>query len=204
MRQFNLNIFFFDGRMKKKCPDATTTHNDMVFYCVHCTDANELNGSCYGTIDDVYGHWLSGHTDLKNVKPFWFYVTQPCACFHCNAQANYHDMVKHHQNSHANDTLAMVRQSNRNECALCTYVGSDMVEHFVAEHDGLLQSQLFNPARLPESLLGDLFRIDIHKKRQCGWCSVIFETQHEIEAHHAIAHSNQVLKSNEYFDGKSA
>lgn len=177
----------------------------MIFYCVHCTDANELNESCYGSIEDVYGHWLSGHTDLQNVKPFWFYVTQSIACFHCtNVYANYHDMIKHHNENHADHPFVVVRPSNRKECALCTHIGDNMIEHFASEHDGLLQLNLFNPARLPESLLGDLFAIDFHKKRQCGWCDVIFETQHEVVAHHMAAHSNQLLKAKEYFDGKSA
>lgn len=177
----------------------------MIFYCVHCTDANQLNESCYGSIEDVYGHWLSGHTESTDFKPFWFYVTQPIACFHCpNTCASYHDMIEHHHANHADNPFVFVRQSNRNECALCTYVGTEMMEHFASEHDGLLQSKLFNPARLPESLLGDLFAIDIHKKRQCGWCDGMFETQHEIEAHHVVAHSPKMLKSKEYFDGKSA
>lgn len=178
----------------------------MIFYCVHCTDTNELTESCYGSIEDVYGHWLSGHTDLKNIKPFWFYVTQPIACFHCTKYCvSYHEMVKHFAEKHAgNNAFAVVRQCNRNECALCTYVGTDMLEHFATEHDGLLmqQSKIFNPARLPESLIGDLFAIDIHKKRQCGCCDGIFETQHEVDAHLMSTHHNQVAK--EYFDSKSA
>lgn len=186
--------------------DAAITLNDMIFYCVHCTNADEITESCYGSIEDVYGHWLSGHTDLHNVKPFLFYVTQSIACYHCptNVQANYHDMVKHHHEHHADSPFVVVRPMNRKECALCTYIGDDMCEHFASEHDGLLQSQLFNPARLPESLLDDLFAIDIHKKRQCGWCEAIFETHHEVAAHHIVAHTNQLLNSKEYFDGKSA
>lgn len=185
--------------------DATLTVNDMIFYCVHCTDANEVTESCFGTIEDVYGHWLSGHTDLHDVKPFWFYVTQSVACYHCaNFNANYHEMIEHHRETHADEPFVVVRPKNRKECALCTYIGDDMCEHFATEHDGLLQSKLFNPARLPESLLGDLFAIDIHKKRQCGWCMAIFETQHEVAAHHIAAHSNQSLNATEYFDGKSA
>lgn len=177
----------------------------MIFYCVHCTDANEVTESCFGTIEDVYGHWLSGHTDLHDVKPFWFYVTQSVACYHCtNFNANYHEMIEHHRETHADEPFVAVRPKNPKECALCTYIGDDMCEHFASEHDGLLQSKLFNPARLPESLLGDLFAIDIHKKRQCGWCKAIFETQHEIAAHHNTAHSKQSLNATEYFDGKSA
>lgn len=107
---------------------------------------------------------------------------------------------------HAENEFAVVRQYNRNECALCTYIGADMIEHFATDHDGLLmqQSKLFNPARLPESLIGDLFAVDIHKKRQCGWCDGIFETQHEVEAHSAFAHPNQLTNAQEYFDSKSA
>lgn len=178
----------------------------MIFYCVHCTDANELTESCYGSIEDVFGHWLSGHTDLKDTKPFWFYVTQPIACYHCvDYCGSYHDMIKHFAAKHADNGYAIVRKCNRNECALCMYTGTDLLEHF-AEHDGLLvqDSNIFNPARLPESLIGDLFAIDIHKKRQCGCCDGIFETQHEIEAHLKSAHPDQVAAANEYFDSKSA
>lgn len=178
----------------------------MIFYCVHCTDANELNDSNSGTIEEVYGHWLSGHTDLNGVKPFWFYVTQHVACFYCDAVLNYHEMVKHHKVAHADDTFAVVQQTNHQKCALCRYIGDEMVEHFAVEHDGLLKSQLFNPARMPERLLADLFAVDIHKKRQCGQCDAIFETQHEVQDHLENIHDeiDQSMDFKEFFDSKSA
>lgn len=177
----------------------------MSFYCVHCTDSNELNDSTSGSIEDVYGHWLSGHTDLKNIKPFWFYVTGLVSCFHCEDVAcNYFEMVAHHKRTHPDKTMAIVMQTDRTKCGLCQYTGTEMVDHFAAEHDGLLQSSLFNPARLSESLLVNLFGIDIHIKRQCGHCYAIFETQHEIENHHAEAKHDGELISKEFFDSQSA
>lgn len=176
----------------------------MTFYCVHCTDTNELNESTSGTIEDVYGHWLSGHTDSKNLKPFWFYVTGLVSCFYCdNISCNYFEMVAHHKQHHLDRKFVIVTPMDRNKCGLCQYGGNDMVEHFAAEHDGLLQSHLFNPARLSESLLVNLFGIDIHMKRQCGYCDLIFETQHEMEEHHSATHEHELI-SKEFFDSQSA
>ncbi|XP_055302403.1 uncharacterized protein LOC129568480 isoform X2 [Sitodiplosis mosellana] len=164
--------------------EETSSLEDMEFYCVHCSDSNDANESNSGTIEDVYGHWLSGHTDLKNVKPFWFYVTGTLACFYCNFVCNYQEMVKHHQDNHTDEPFAVVTQAD-------------------PEHDGLFQSTLFNPARLSVGILGKLFAIDIHKKRQCGRCDIILETQHEMEVHQTAEHNGETISS-EYFDGQSA
>lgn len=177
--------------------------DDMILFCVHCADANVSNKANKGTIPEVYGHWLSGHTDLTKVKPFWFYVSWPIVCTHCDTVCNYHEMIEHHKVCHPNETFAAVTTINHQKCALCEYVGDEMVEHFTFEHEDLLQSQSFNPARIPEGLLGKLFAIDIHKKRQCGHCDVILETQHEMEAHHSAEHSGHMI-SNEFVNRKSA
>lgn len=176
---------------------------DMVLFCVHCVDANLSNEASKGTIEEVYGHWLSGHTDLANVKPFWFYVSFSIECFHCGTVCNYHEMTVHHNDCHQDETFAVVTPTNRRQCALCDYVGDEMVEHFTVEHEDLFHSQIFNPGRISEGLLDKLFGIDIHKKRQCGQCDVILETQHEMEAHHSSEHSGEMI-SNEYFNRKSA
>lgn len=178
--------------------------DDVTFFCVHCEDAKMSNDSSKGTIEDVYGHWLSGHTtELTNVEPFWFYVSGPMTCFHCDTVCTYHEMIQHHNDCHPNEIFAATTQVNRSKCALCKYVGKEMVEHFKDEHEDLLQSQLFNPARLSEGFLGQLFAIDIHKKRQCGKCDVILETQHEMDAHNLTKHDGELV-SNEFFNRKSA
>lgn len=175
----------------------------VTFFCAHCSDANNVNESNCGTIEDVYGHWLSGHTDLKNVKPFWFYVTKTLRCFYCDVLCNYHEMLKHHQNHHPCETFAIVNQTDRTKCGVCEYIGTEIDAHFVAEHDGLIQSTVFYPARLSVAMLGKLFEIDIHKKRQCDRCNIILETQHEMEIHQLTEHNGETTSS-EYFDGQSA
>lgn len=208
---FKLTIQFFLDQIESENKSSILsdlvkdmlTLNDMIFYCVHCTDANELNDSGSGSIEDVYGHWLSGHTDSSDVKPFWFYVAEIVACFHCDATFSYHEMANHYQINHSDEVFAIVRQIDRTKCALCRYSGDKMIEHFASEHEGLLQSKLFNPARLPEGLLSDLFAIDIHKKRQCGHCAAIFETQHEVEAHHSSSH-DEMEDFKQFVDSKSA
>lgn len=178
----------------------------MTFFCMHCMDANECNESNSGTLEDVYGHWLSGHTDLNDVKPFLFYVTRFVTCFHCNEVSNYHKMIEHHQKAHPEKKFVVVSQ-NRQECALCQFTGDDMTAHFDDEHKGPIQPYLTNPkffnsARWPERLLNRILAIDIHKKRQCGHCGEIFETQYEADAHHLGVHTEEVV-CNEYFDTKS-
>lgn len=175
----------------------------MTFYCVHCEDTKSSNDSSCGSIEDVYGHWLPGHTSLKDVKPFWFYVSGNLSCFYCDATGNYQDLQDHHKRNHPNDTLAVTQGSDHGKCALCTYSGNEMVKHFVAEHEDVYETKLFNPARLSVSLLGELFSIDIHKKRQCGHCDAILETQHEMEAHHSTEHDSEII-SNQFFNSKSA
>lgn len=201
LKSNNMYSFFFIHSGKE---ENITSLDDMTFFCVHCTDNNKSYESISGaTIEESYGHWLSGHTDLKKVKPFWFYVASPLACFYCGVVFNYQQLVKHHHDIHANETFVTVTPTDRNKCGLCQYKGNGLIDHFRAEHEGLIQSQLFNPARLPEKRLVLLFAIDIHKKRQCGHCDEMFETQHEIEAHHSIEHSGE-LYSKIYFDSQSA
>lgn len=179
----------------------------MIFFCAHCSDSQNANESNSGSIEDVYGHWLSGHTDPiddQNVQPFWFYVTNNFACSHCDVVCNYQQMITHYFDKHSDQSFAIVTETDRKKCGLCQHFGDDMATHFAREHDGLLQSEkLFNPARLSVGVLGKLMSIDIHKKRQCGGCNIILETQHEMDVHQSTEHHGET-NSNEYFDGQSA
>ncbi|XP_031636729.1 uncharacterized protein LOC116349451 [Contarinia nasturtii] len=183
--------------------DGASLEN-LTFFCVYCADTNNINESSCGTIEDVYGHWLSGHTQgMKKVNPFWFYVCGSLACFYCDFISNYQEIIKHHQHSHPNQTFVAVSPYDHKNCGLCQYVGDEMISHFETEHNELVSSKVFSPARLSARLLVTLFAIDIHKKRQCGLCDIIYETQHEMEAHHSAQHTGEMI-SNEFCDSQSA
>lgn len=112
--------------------------------------------------------------------------------------------MKHQQQAHAGERLAIVSYDDRSKCGICLKPATEsIVDHFDLEHKSILQDTAFNPMRLSEQQLTELLAIDIHKKRQCGHCEAIFETEKEIDIHHSIGHENETKISKSYNDNRN-
>lgn len=171
------------------------------YYCAHCLDTNESGESIGGTINDVYSHWQSAH--IINL-PFQFSVAQIAVCHFGDAVGTYRELMKHQQQAHAGERLAIVNYQDRTKCGICLKsVGESIVDHFDLEHKTIAQADIFNPMRLSEQQLDELLAIDIHKKRQCGHCEAIFETENEMSIHHSIGHEHETKMSKPYNDNRN-
>lgn len=174
----------------------------LFFYCAHCLDANESGESIGGTIDDVYKHWQSSHIINLPSKPFQFSVAQTAVCHFGDAIGTYRELLKHQQQAHSNESLAFVSYDDRKKCGICLTSFDSMVDHFEIEHKSILKADFFNPMRMPDQQLDDLLKIEVHKKRQCGHCDAIFETDNQIDIHHELGHENEEKITKPYTDNR--
>lgn len=171
------------------------------FYCTHCLDANERNETSEligGSIDDVYLHWRTTHLIHIPSKPFQFYAAEIAVCRFGDAIGTYRELLKHQQQVHANEPFAIVNYDDRKKCGICQSETEDMVEHFETEHKGIFAKEVLNPIQLTDKKIDELLKIEIHKRRQCGHCASIFETEDDIDTHHSIVHENLEKIANPY------
>lgn len=177
--------------MTAKPSKPASTIGDLIFSCIHCQNNDNFPNAKSHDIEDVYAHWLSGHTDSGHIHPFAFVATDlNTACFYCDKIGTLQQMLKHQKECHRNRSIAIVNPDNRNECAFCRYSDSTWLDHFELDHKMLLEYSL-NPISLTNELLTKLLAIDIHKTRQCVLCMETFQTQHQFEDHTVREHPEQ-------------
>lgn len=175
----------------------------LFFYCAHCLDANESGESIGGSIDDVYKHWQTSHIINLPSKSFLFSVAPIGVCQFGDAIGTYRELLKHQHHSHPNESLAIVSVDDRKKCGICLKPSDSMIEHFEIEHKTLSRTEVFNPMRMSDGQLDHLLSIEVHKKRQCGHCDAVFETDNEIDIHHEIGHEQLEKISKPYVDSRS-
>lgn len=177
---------FFTAKPTK----LSSSYADLIFCCIYCQNNDKFPNARSRDIDDVYAHWLSGHTDISHgVHPFAFVaIDLNTACFYCDKIDALQPMLKHQIECHRNRSIAIVNAINRNECSFCDYSNSTWLDHFHLNHKMLLDNDGVNPILLTNELLVELLSIDIHKRRQCSRCAEMFETQHQFDTHTAIGH----------------
>lgn len=175
----------------------------LFFYCAHCLDANESGESIGGSIDDVYKHWQTSHIINLPSKSFLFSVAQIAVCQFGDAVGTYRELLKHQHQSHPNESLAIVCFDDRKKCGICLKSSDSMIEHFEIEHKTLSRTEVFNPLRMSDKQLDQILSIEVHKKRQCGHCDSIFETDNEIDIHHEIGHEHLEKISKPYVDSRN-
>lgn len=176
-----------------------TALNGFKFCCVHCQDESNSCES-FESIIDLYAHWIEMH----GTKPFQFYVNSMVACFHCETDGLYHNIITHMKENHPDEPRIIVNPKNRNYCSVCHYKGDDLKQHFEHMHDIILQTNVFNAVCLPDETLMDLLAFDVHKKYQCGYCDEVFESKSLIEEHQSILHGTKKVLFKEFSDDKSA
>lgn len=182
----------------------TQEHPSIKYFCVHCCDvSNQWNlYFAFETVQDVHSHWLSNHTQLAVSKPFLFYALEIMGCHYCTYSGLFGRLCNHHANNHPTEPLVITRRSNREQCALCHYIGPDVVNHFMQTHELVLKTNIFNPVCFTRNTLAELLSIDIHKRRQCGHCGLIFETDSEAQQHHGYMHQDKETQLIEQSDEK--
>lgn len=144
------------------------------------------------------------HLNQIPLKPFQFNVSEIAVCRFGDAIGTYNELVKHQQQVHSNEPLAIVDYHDRKKCGICLKTTDELIEHFQNEHKMLLQKKYFNPMQLSDAKLNELLKIDIHKKMQCGHCDAVFETEDELLIHHSIGHGNKEKISIQFVDKSNA
>lgn len=121
-------------------------------------------------------------------------------CQLCDAVGTYRELVKHHQQLHPMQSFAMVSNNDRTKCGICLKSSADVTAHFESEHKAIAQSDFFNPMQFSDEKLDKLMKIEVHKKRQCGHCEMVVDTENELDAHHSTAHANKKKISKPHTD----
>lgn len=166
---------------------GTLEHASLKFGCQHCEEALNSVNSCSEDIEMVYGHWLSAHTDLPKALPFQFYVTQFVACYFCGITGTFHEVLIHQKEAHPSNAPTIANHLNRDQCALCKQTAG-LEEHFEEAHRSILSDGIRSPFCLTDAILEETLSIAIHKKVECGHCSMEFETNEEFNYHHTTEH----------------
>lgn len=198
-------MFFFVPFLTAKPSKISSSFDDLIFCCIYCQNNDNFPNAKSHDIEDVYAHWLSGHTDLSgHIHPFAFIAIDfNTACFYCDNIGTLQQMLTHQKECHRNRSIAIVNPVDRNECAFCCYSDSTWLDHFELDHKMLLENDFVNPISLTDELLAELFAIDIHKTRQCLLCMEIFQTQHQFEDHSAREHPEQHQNAAQIVDAPS-
>lgn len=202
-----LCVFIIPFLIAKPSKTASSSIDDLIFACIYCQNDDNFPNARSHDIEEIYAHWLSGHTDLSgHIHPFAFVVNDHnTACFYCDDKiGTLQQMLKHQKECHKNRSIAIVNPDNRNECAFCNYSDSTWLDHFELDHKMLLENDLINPILLTDELLTELLAIDIHKTRQCLLCSATFETQHQFDDHSAREHPEQQENAAQIVDTASS
>lgn len=122
--------------------------------------------------------------------PFQFSAVEPVGCHYCRYSGLFGSLCYHHSIHHSDKSLIIARQTNRKQCALCYFSGPDLVNHFLQSHELVMNADIFNPICFTPDTLTELLSMDLHRRRRCGICGAVFETDHETQEHHYNVHWN--------------
>lgn len=195
-------LFYFSAGKVQSHPKPE--FSSLFFYCTYCLDKTETSEPIGGTIEDTYKHWSSTHLTEVPSKPFQFSVAETAVCHQGDAVGTFRELLKHQQQTHPNEPFAIVCHNDGKRCAICWKTSKSMVDHFQSQHQKLLRRDIFNAMQLSDAKLCDLLQIDIYKRRQCGHCKNVFETEEAIEAHHAAEHNSKEQSFKPYTGNEDA
>lgn len=197
-------------RLADSSPPHPEVSKFIKYRCAHCQDVNQWIESFNG-LKDVYSHWLSWHTDSTNLKPFQYFVVEYVACYHCQFIGTYHELIKHHKQTHQSNQFAIVSQSDSKKCALCPYHGLGIIAHFDTQHKCVLKTlsvrQLRSaniPFRMDNTILEKHLEKRLHKKQKCGCCNANFDTERELRDHHSKCHKMSKMTIKEFYDNNNS
>lgn len=117
-------------------------------------------------------------------------------CFYCHETNSAMNIKQHHHDFHSDDIpMVAIAGDNQFECAICEYVGIELIEHFQSTHSDVIETPAFNPTKLSDDAMSDLLKIDIHTRFECKLCKLVFDTGIQIRKHfldkHALYYTTQ-------------
>lgn len=106
--------------------------------------------------------------------------------------------IKQHHHDFHSDGIPMVAiaADNQFECGICKYVGNELIKHFKSIHLDVIQSPAFNPTKLSDKTMSNLLKIDIHTRRKCKLCELIFDTEKLLQQHVSDKHTGNSQSAN--------
>lgn len=170
----------------------------LLFTCVHCDTAGDTD-QCWTSIKEVHTHWKTAHL----TKPFQFSAALLVSCHYCNFCSTFFGLKAHHVREHKQKQFILSDLIDPNRCAICEYMGDGLENHFKSKHELSVQINNLNPVSLSNEILNRLTGINIHRKRQCGHCNNMFETDADINNHHKNEHDSMEMNSQKVFDKES-
>ncbi|XP_055304953.1 uncharacterized protein LOC129569811 [Sitodiplosis mosellana] len=170
-----------------------------IFYCAHCLN-EETPIDSFNEFDDVYTHWFTHLDGFGDSKSFQFYAVALLSCFYCKEIRPYHDLVKHHQEKHADALFVITDGMNAKKCGMCHFKDGDLVEHFKQKHDLNSTPKLFNPIYYSEERIAKLLSINVTKIYACGKCNEIIRTPNAIAQHSLDLHNGEAVELKEIDD----
>ncbi|XP_031635005.1 uncharacterized protein LOC116348234 isoform X1 [Contarinia nasturtii] len=171
----------------------------LIYYCGHCVDLPFAN------VHDVYNHWRANHERADDVKPFRFVPAELAKCRYCDVIGTFQGLKDHQAKQHSAMHFVIENLLDRSKCGLCLADCSDSFsKHFENHHKSVLETNLFSPIVLSDYTVKKLRNIEEHKKRKCGHCTEIFETNDEFYKHHDTVHHPHNDISETFHDNESS
>lgn len=168
--------FKFNGNFPSIVDSEYSSIHSFAYHCNHCE-------AVFGTANEVYDHWLTIHTTAPGFKPFAFQVFNFASCFHCDYIGIYSALRDHHLADHLNKQFAIVDVNSPKKCAMCEFIGNDMVKHTKERHSIVINENMPNPLALSDQQLIELQSINLREKIKCGHCTKVFETESSFNRH---------------------
>lgn len=189
-------MFIFVGEILSN----NTIFDNVLFTCAHCYDKQIVSiNSTSDNIETIYAHWLLLHTEPPDEKPFQFYACELVWCNYCLYFGIFTDLKCHHKTKHPDEPMVL---SNRRldiiKCAMCSFNGQHLKEHFMTEHQNAHELTAFGPICFSIDILKRLLDIDVHKMRRCNYCRKIFDTPIAMRKHHQLWHLKLKMNFDEF------
>lgn len=155
-------------------------HTAQCFYCDYIT---------FSSIHHVYNHWHMAHL---NEKPFRFSIAGLAVCGHCHFEGTYQMLKIHFNEQHPAMDCTFVDLINRKMCAICDYIGDDMIEHFRSQHNLSILDN--NPIRLSSATFQEALNVNFFAIEQ------MLIKGNGIIVHMICGCCQENIKPNEYFE----
>lgn len=195
------SLMCFNNLNLPKVTEMTKTNSLFdrhIFYeCEHCT------GNYFSSVEEVHEHWTKQHDTGDSRLPFHFLAIPLVSCAHCQCLSTFDGLRQHYVEKHPSVPFVAVNQMNQKECALCTFTGTSVTEHFYREHLAILKNEIRNPVRLTEDKIDGLLGINVKKKHKCTVCKAILENEEDMRNHALDVHNTFDFEPCEIFDNQS-
>lgn len=180
--------------------EANTLFDRHILYaCVYCNRYSMY----FGSMKKVHAHWIQKHEQPTQTQPFRLLAMPLVACKYCPILSTFRGLCQHNEKNHATEPFVAVHPMNSLQCAVCNYIGDDIVEHFGREHMTVLHDNTSNPVCMTEDTIDQLINAKVVKKIKCNRCDAIMETDSESRAHYLTWHNTVDYDRLDFYDTRS-